>query len=352
MDAALAAVYDEMDTVLKAVRPWTTGVMNAGATGRRRRPAAPAQGAAGRRRRGQPAADLDRCQRARFRDHRGTSGPQAIRLLADWLPDVVVLDALMPELDGFDTCRQLRGMPGFESLPVLMLTGRTTTPRSPAPTRPGRPTSSSSRPSGVCWPAAALPAALGRTRQELERNKARLAARAGSRRMGSFDWKRGAGGPVFSVEGLRVFGLGPDRPLVSQPAAHAAHDDRNGLLTVLREVLAQLGAGDRRAGHAARRAPAHRARGGRARVQRARQPGRLHRHRAGRDRPPRGGRPHPPPANFDSLTGLPNRRQLIWRTERALEHARRLGHQVALLLIDLDRFVINDTLATAPATSC
>jgi predicted signal transduction protein with EAL and GGDEF domain len=50
-------------------------------------------------------------------------------------------------------------------------------------------------------------------------------------------------------------------------------------------------------------------------------------------------------ANFDTLTGLPNRRQLIWRAERALEHGRRLGHQVALLLIDLDRFkVINDTL--------
>jgi diguanylate cyclase (GGDEF)-like protein len=50
-------------------------------------------------------------------------------------------------------------------------------------------------------------------------------------------------------------------------------------------------------------------------------------------------------ANFDALTGLPNRRQLIWRTERALEHARRLNHPVALLLIDLDRFkVINDTL--------
>jgi predicted signal transduction protein with EAL and GGDEF domain len=31
-------------------------------------------------------------------------------------------------------------------------------------------------------------------------------------------------------------------------------------------------------------------------------------------------------ANFDALTGLPNRRQLIWRTERALEHARRLAH--------------------------
>ena len=50
-------------------------------------------------------------------------------------------------------------------------------------------------------------------------------------------------------------------------------------------------------------------------------------------------------ANFDTLTGLPNRRQLIWRAERALEHGRRLNHQVALLLIDLDRFkIINDTL--------
>jgi predicted signal transduction protein with EAL and GGDEF domain len=50
-------------------------------------------------------------------------------------------------------------------------------------------------------------------------------------------------------------------------------------------------------------------------------------------------------ANFDSLTGLPNRRQLMWRAERALEQARRGGHRCAMLLIDLDRFKgINDTL--------
>jgi GGDEF domain-containing protein len=53
-------------------------------------------------------------------------------------------------------------------------------------------------------------------------------------------------------------------------------------------------------------------------------------------------------ANFDALTGLPNRRQLIWRIERALDHAQRFGHQAALLLIDLDRFkLINDTLGHA-----
>ena len=34
-----------------------------------------------------------------------TSGERALRLLGDWLPDVVVLDAVMPGLDGFATCQ-------------------------------------------------------------------------------------------------------------------------------------------------------------------------------------------------------------------------------------------------------
>ena len=52
-----------------------------------------------------------------------SGGEQAMRVLADWLPDIVVLDAVMPGLDGFETCRELRALPCFESLPVLMLTG-------------------------------------------------------------------------------------------------------------------------------------------------------------------------------------------------------------------------------------
>ena len=51
------------------------------------------------------------------------SGEQALALLAEWMPDIVVLDAMMPGLDGFDTCRELRETPGFSDLPVLMLTG-------------------------------------------------------------------------------------------------------------------------------------------------------------------------------------------------------------------------------------
>jgi CheY-like chemotaxis protein len=50
-------------------------------------------------------------------------GEQALQMLAQWVPDVIVLDAQMPGMDGFETCAHLRQRPGFETLPVLMLTG-------------------------------------------------------------------------------------------------------------------------------------------------------------------------------------------------------------------------------------
>ncbi len=37
-------------------------------------------------------------------------------------PDIVLLDAIMPGLEGFDACQQLRSAPGGHRTPVLMIT--------------------------------------------------------------------------------------------------------------------------------------------------------------------------------------------------------------------------------------
>ncbi len=50
-------------------------------------------------------------------------------------------------------------------------------------------------------------------------------------------------------------------------------------------------------------------------------------------------------ANFDTLTNLPNRALLSERLSRAIVRARRQGHRIAVLFLDLDRFKdINDSL--------
>ena len=131
-----------------------------------------------------------------------SSGERAIELLTDSLPDVVVLDALMPGLDGFQTCRELRVLPGCESLPVLMLTGLDD---DASITRAYEAGASDFFVKATQWNllAGRLRYLLraSRTRAELERSKSRLARAQDLARMGSltgsaaraircFRWKR------------------------------------------------------------------------------------------------------------------------------------------------------------------
>jgi len=52
------------------------------------------------------------------------SGREMLESLGDTLPDAVVLDVVMPEMDGYLACQRLRALPGCEHLPVLMVTGK------------------------------------------------------------------------------------------------------------------------------------------------------------------------------------------------------------------------------------
>jgi two-component system cell cycle sensor histidine kinase/response regulator CckA len=50
------------------------------------------------------------------------NGIQALELAARISPDVVLLDIVMPDLDGFEVCRQLRSNPALRQIPIIMLT--------------------------------------------------------------------------------------------------------------------------------------------------------------------------------------------------------------------------------------
>ena len=52
------------------------------------------------------------------------SGEAALNLLRETLPDVLVLDVMMPGISGFEVCEDFKKLPGAELVPVIMLTAR------------------------------------------------------------------------------------------------------------------------------------------------------------------------------------------------------------------------------------
>jgi two-component system cell cycle response regulator len=50
------------------------------------------------------------------------SGQEALALIEKQTPDIVLLDVMMPEMDGFEVCRRIRANPRTRFLPVVMVT--------------------------------------------------------------------------------------------------------------------------------------------------------------------------------------------------------------------------------------
>ena len=54
-------------------------------------------------------------------------GDQALSAVEEELPDLVILDLMLPKMDGWEVCRRVKSTPATKKIPIIMLTARTST---------------------------------------------------------------------------------------------------------------------------------------------------------------------------------------------------------------------------------
>ncbi|MBN1823402.1 MAG: response regulator [Endomicrobiales bacterium] len=55
-----------------------------------------------------------------------TNGRDAFRKAVDEKPDLVILDVMMPEMNGYEVCELIKSSPALSSIPVIMVTAKDT----------------------------------------------------------------------------------------------------------------------------------------------------------------------------------------------------------------------------------
>jgi DNA-binding response OmpR family regulator len=53
------------------------------------------------------------------------SGEEALERVSHWTPDIILLDVMMPGLDGFETCRRLKAQETSREIPIIFMTALT-----------------------------------------------------------------------------------------------------------------------------------------------------------------------------------------------------------------------------------
>ncbi|HET9025284.1 MAG TPA: EAL domain-containing protein [Burkholderiaceae bacterium] len=274
----------------------------------------------------------------------------ALQVFARSQPDVVVLNALMAGVDGFDTCERLRRLPGGQHVPLLVLT-EPDDEVSIARAYEAGATDFLVK-SGTEW--AVLSERLrymiraSRLREELAASSAKLTKAQRIARLGNWEWNIDARAVKLSEECFAIAALPAQKQAIADwfVWSRVVADERARLKVLFRDALA---------GRAGLDFDCRILRpGGEVRIVHVE--AEIDRDDAGRATAMHGvvqditERKHAEDrirelANFDSLTGLPNRRLFRDQFSAALERARAAGTAVGVLFIDLDRFkLVNDTL--------
>ncbi len=60
----------------------------------------------------------------KYRVLKATNGIEALEVVSEETPDLVILDIMMPEMDGVETCKNMRKMENMRSKPIVMFSAK------------------------------------------------------------------------------------------------------------------------------------------------------------------------------------------------------------------------------------
>ncbi len=288
-------------------------------------------------------------EQAGFEVIEAEDGAKALASFAAAMPQIVLLDVEMPNMNGFSACAGLRKLPKGEDIPVLMVTGHDDVDSVNRAYEAGA-TDFLSKP--INW------ALLGhrvrymlrasRTFRNLKASEVRLAKAQQMARLGHWEWQVAEDRWYFSEEVCRIIGVAPGNCAVTrQTLTNLIHPDDQGRVlqafeAALRgeqaydvEFRISLPDGSARIIHEQAEVTPNE-KGSAGRIEGTLQDLTERRHAEERIKYL---------AYFDCLTGLPNRQSFAEQVSHALRWARRSKKPLALLFMDIDNFKsINDSL--------
>ena len=288
-------------------------------------------------------------EQAGFRVEEAFDGKTGVAAFERLRPDIVLLDVLMPVLDGFGACAALRKLEGGDHAPVLMMTGLDDSDSINRAYEAGA-TDFITKP--IAWPMLGHRVRYllraNRAFLDLAQSQARLTNAQRIAQLGHWEWDLADDRVQRSDEIYRIVGLAPaamsaahdsfldaiypeDRPLVEDALYAALHRKQpfnvdfrvvrpdGGIRIVHEQAEVHFdGNGKPASMHGTTQDITERKRA----EEQIRQLGR-----------------------YDSLTGLPNRQVFKEQLGHAVARADRTGQALVMLSLDLDRFKrINDTL--------
>ncbi|HXH28163.1 MAG TPA: EAL domain-containing protein [Candidatus Polarisedimenticolia bacterium] len=292
-------------------------------------------------------------EHASFRVEEAENGLQAVEAFARVRPELIILDVMMPVMDGFRACAEIRGLPGGEATPILILTGLDDVASISRAFEVGA-TDFASKPINWIILSHRVRYMLRASRafDELRRSEARLAEAQRIARLGNWERDLTTRTMRWSEEMYRIFGMDPGdtAPDYAGYLQRVHPEDRDLAARATDEALRQVHPynvdlrivwPDGTVRFVQEQAEILKDPQGRPvsmvgttqditeRKQAEAQIRFL--------------------AYYDGLTLLPNRVLFMERLDLALASARRRGGMLAILFFDLDRFKrINDTLGHGP----